>query len=229
MGRAVQRGLPAPRPRLCSPAQLVWRDGTAYLAGDERKPFELLLRFFPAEWMPNLPGRCGWRNHFRGSRTPASNPGTAVLSQSKRFPLVWDELRTPLPTWRALLPETRDPRDVAGRPDDSWVLKPALGRVGEGIGLAGATSEKGWREIRRGVRWRPGGWIAQRRFAVRPVDAPGGAVRPCLGVYVVDGRATGIYGRASNGLRIDAYARDLAVLLPASESSAGDASAGEAS
>ena len=91
---------------------------------------DFLVRFFPAEWLPNLPKPCGWKNFFGGCRTPASNPAYALLTQSKRFPLVWDRLVTGLPTWRRLLPETRDPREVGWRRDEGWVLKPALGRVG---------------------------------------------------------------------------------------------------
>ncbi len=40
------------------------------------------------------------------------NPGSAVLTESKRFPLVWDRLSTELPTWRRLLPATVDVRDA---------------------------------------------------------------------------------------------------------------------
>ncbi|MBI5485778.1 MAG: glutathionylspermidine synthase family protein [Deltaproteobacteria bacterium] len=209
-GRIVERG---GRIRLCSPGQLDWRDGRAHLVGNGARPFDLLLRFFPAEWLPNLPRGAGWRRHFAGGRTPAANPATAVLTQSKRFPVVWDELRTPLPTWRALLPETRDPRGIEPH-DESWVFKPALGRVGEGIGLVGATSARDWRAIRRELHRRPGSWVAQRRFVVRPLAAPGGPVRVCLGVYVVDGRACGVYGRLARGPLIDAGAREAAVLLP---------------
>ncbi len=35
---------------------------------------------------------------------------------------------------------TRDPRDVPWQKDTNWVLKPAMGRVGESIGLAGVTT-----------------------------------------------------------------------------------------
>ena len=211
LGRQIERR--GGRTRLCSPGQLEWRDGQAHVLGCGKRPVDLLLRFFPAEWLPNLPRRSGWKRHFAGARTPASNPGTALLTQTKRFPLVWDELHTPLPTWRALLPETRDPREVDAR-DESWVLKPALGRVGEGIGLGGATSPADWRRIRRAARWWPRFWAAQRRFAVRPVETPDGPLQTCLGVYVVDGRACGIYGRAARGPLIDAFARDVPVLRP---------------
>jgi glutathionylspermidine synthase len=205
------RGL---RPVLAGPDRLRWQDGRAFLAGGAGAgPVGFLVRFFPAEWLPSLPGACGWRHFFGGSETPASNPAYALLTQSKRFPLVWDRLRAGLPTWRRLLPETRDPRDASWRRDDGWVLKPALGRVGDLIGVAGATGDREWEVIRRGARRHPRHWAAQRRFAAVPLQASEGRVYPCLGVYTVDGRAAGAYGRAASRPRIDHLAQDLAVLV----------------
>jgi hypothetical protein len=76
-----------------------------------------------------------------------SNPATAILTQTKRFPLIWDDLTTPLTTWRALLPETRDPRHAPWCDSDDWVIKPALGRVGEGVGLREIVDSKEMRRI----------------------------------------------------------------------------------
>jgi glutathionylspermidine synthase len=142
-----------------------------------------------------------------------SNPATALLTQSKRFPLVWDRLETPLPAWRSLLPETVDPRDSSWKRDPGWVLKPALGRVGDGIGLAGATPEKEWKMIRREVRFGPRWWAAQRRFTAIPLDVGGEAVYPCVGVYTIDGRAAGAYGRVARKPIINHLAQDAAVLV----------------
>src|SRR5687768_8503417 len=113
--------------RLVSPAQLRWHDGRACLAGG-REAAGVIARFYPAEWLADLPRDCHWQRFFRNGVTPVSNPATALLTQSKRLPLLWDRLRTPMTTWRALLPETRHPRDVPWRETDGWVLKPALGR-----------------------------------------------------------------------------------------------------
>ena len=205
------RGL---RPVLTGPDHLRWTGGRARLESDAfRGPVDFLLRFFPAEWLPNLPRACGWERFLAGSETPICNPAYALLTQSKRFPLVWDRLSTPLPTWRRLLPETRDPRAVGWRNDDGWVLKPALGRVGDLIGLRGATDDKEWKTIRSGVRWWPRHWVAQRRFTAVPLATPEGDVYPCLGVDTIDGRAAGAYGRAARKPRIDHLAQDIAVLL----------------
>lgn len=206
-----------------SPAHIAW-DGAQPLvctpAGE--CPADLLVRFFPAEWLANLgrarslPGglRADWRRFFGPCEVPASNPPRALLTQSKRFPLVWDRLHTPLPAWRELLPETRDPRACDWRRDERWILKPALGRVGEGIGMRGVTPEKTWRQIARHARWFPGAWAAQRAFEAVPVYGPDGTpVHSCVGVFTVDGRACGAYGRIAPRALIDGRAADIAVLI----------------
>jgi hypothetical protein len=210
--RLEQLGL---RTCLIGPDQLRWQSGRAHIATAwQNGPADVLLRFFPAEWLPNLPRRCGWPHFFAGARTPLSNPATALLTQSKRFPLAWDQLEEPLQTWRALLPDTRDPRAASWRGGD-WMLKPALGRVGDGIGAPGFSEAKEWRKIARDARWHPRDWAAQRRFEIVPVESAAGPLYPCLGVYTIDGAAAGIYGRLAARPIVDHRAQDVAVLLEA--------------
>ena len=206
------------RASLVSPADLRWRRGHAYLAGEwGDSPVDLIVRFFPAEWLPNLPGTCGWMHFFHGARTPISNPATALLTQSKRFPLVWDALRTPLPAWRALLPETRDPRDCDWRRDEAWVVKPVFGRVGEDVGIPGVTAAKEWSGLARDVGRHPRHWIAQRRFEPTALVAGDTCLHPCIGVYTVNARVAGAYGRLGRLPLIDWRAQDVAVLVEREE------------
>jgi len=202
------------RVSLVSPAHLRWREGRAAVeTAWESGPLDAVVRFYPAEWMDNLPDACGWTSFFECTSTPVSNPGTALLTQSKRFPLAWDHLHTPMPTWRARLPETRDPRDVRWQGHDDWVLKPALGRVGEDVGIAGVTSPAEWTRITRDVRRHPTHWVAQRRFAATPLRIGGMDRYPGVGVYTVNGCVAGAYGRIAERPLIDARARDAAVLI----------------
>jgi glutathionylspermidine synthase len=207
------------RALLAAPDHLRWRDGRAWIESEWfRGELDAIVRFFPAEWLPNLPRSSGWKHFFHGGKTPVSNPAAALLTQSKRFPLVWDRLETPLPAWRRLLPETRDPRETDWkRNPGGWVLKPALGRVGDGIGLVGATPEKEWKQIRREVRWGPRWWAAQRRFTAIPLRVAGEEVYPCVGVYTIDGRAAGAYGRVARTPIINHLAQDAAVLVEEEE------------
>ena len=206
-----QRGA---RVSLVSPLHLRWRHGHASLETDwVSGPVDAVLRFYPGEWMPNLPGACGWTSYFDGTQTPVSNPATALLTQSKRFPLIWDRLRTALPAWRALLPETRDPRDVRWQGSGDWVLKPALGRVGEDVAIAGVTPAQDSTRIAADVRRHPSHWIAQRRFVATPLIIAGVERYPGIGVYTVNGRVAGAYGRIAERPLIDSRARDAAVLI----------------
>jgi hypothetical protein len=134
------------------------------------------------------------------------------MIESKRFPLVWDRLGLALPTWRTLLPPTCDPRRLRGRFGREWVLKTAFCNTGDTVALADAPDRRRWSHAVWGARFFPGQWVAQRRFEALPISTPRGRMYPCLGVYTVDGRAAGIYGRMAHGPFIDLAAIEVAVL-----------------
>lgn len=212
--RAARLGL---LPTLLAPDHVTWVDGRARIAwGPEAGPLDALVRFFPAEWLPNLPRASRWPHFFRDARTPIANPGRALLTQTKRFPLLWDRLPLALATWRALLPETRDVR-ASDLDDPCWVVKPALGRLGDGIWIAGVTAPSERAATERDVRRHPEAWVAQRRFEAVPIDGPAGPIYPSIGVYTVDGRVCGAYGRAARRPLIDSAAVDCAVCIPKEE------------
>jgi len=201
---------------LLSPDGLKWSNEGEASAITSAGPVRLsaMLRFFPAEWLPNLPWRSGWRWHFSGAKTPMSNPATALLTQSKRFPLVWDKLGIALAAWHSLLPESRDPRGLQWKKDeDSWLLKPAMGRVGHHVGIREACDANEWESIQQAAKHNPSAWIAQKRFESVPIEADGAKWHVCLGIYTLDGRVAGAYGRVSDRPRIDQFARDIAVFI----------------
>jgi hypothetical protein len=154
-----------------------------------------------------------WRPFFRDGRTPVCNPGTALLAESKRFPLVWDKLRTRLRSWRRLLPETRDPRDAPWQSDDGWLLKTAFCNTGDTVSAASITPAKDWRKTRWLARLFPRDWVAQRRFETSSIESPLGDMYPCVGVYTIDGRAAGAYVRLSHRPIVDYRAIDAAMLI----------------
>jgi hypothetical protein len=194
------------------PDHIAWEGARARLRREGMdEPLDFLLRFFPAEWLTDLPMRAAWPRFFAGGETPCCNPARSVLCQSKRFPLAWDRMETPLPTWRRLLPESRDPSRAPWKTDPDWIVKPAFGRVGAGIGMQGFTPAAEWKAIRRSVFWRRHRWVAQRRFNCLPLDA--GGMMPCLGVYTVDGRAAGAFARLTSRAVIDHLSRDTAVFV----------------
>jgi hypothetical protein len=205
------------------PTQVEWDNGHAKL---QRWAVDCIFRFFQGEWLSRLrttgtvvlrrttvPVVHCWQSFLRGGRTPVCNPGTALFVESKRFPLVWDELKTAMPVWRALLPETRDPRSAPWRRDTDWLLKAAFGNNGDEVADRERNTRRDWRKAAWAARLRPTQWAAQRRFDVLPVATPCGPMYPCLGVYAVNGRASGIYGRMSARPFIDYSAIDVAVLV----------------
>jgi glutathionylspermidine synthase len=195
--------------QLGHPGQVTWAGGRARLGG---VALDAVIRFFQGEWLGRLPAATGWRHFLRGGRTPVCNPGSAIITESKRFPVVWGELTTPLPTWRALLPETGDPRAVPWRREPGWLLKAAFANNGDEVHDRARGRPGAWRRAAWAARVSPGGWAAQRHFDPLPVATPDGMMYPCLGVYTIDGRAAGIYGRLSPRPLIDYAAMDVAVL-----------------
>jgi len=196
-----------------APEHLRWQDGKArsIVAGEEG-PVDGVVRFFPLEWLPNLPRGSGWQGYFN-CETPSCNHPAAMLTQSKRLPLVWDSLGLELPYWKALLPETREP-DAIAQGQEGWIFKPAFGRVGEGITIKGAMPEKELQKIEKAAQRQKRCWVAQRRFHSVPVISPEGqAFHMCLGVFTVDNRAAGFYARISESPRIDENAQDIPVLI----------------
>jgi glutathionylspermidine synthase len=202
-----QRGITS---HWATPADLRWKFGHAYLESRvSLGPIGAIVRFFQAEWL----NARSCAPLFVGGQTPVCNSGIAVLTESKRFPLVWDHLSTALPTWRRLLPTTADPRDADWLRDDSWLVKSALCNTGDTVVIRSLLSNDQWRSATRAVRRHPGAWVAQRRFEACPIQTPAGPIYPCIGVYTVDGCPTGLYGRFSYTPVIDFAAVDVAILI----------------
>ncbi|MCI0635415.1 MAG: glutathionylspermidine synthase family protein [Actinobacteria bacterium] len=203
---------------LAQPQHLRWRDGRAHVESDwHRGPVDFVVRFFQAEWLPRLPRRVAWQPLISGGRTPVANPGIAVLLESKRFPLAWDRLRTLLPTWRELLPETRElPRDT-WRTDASWVLKSAYSNNGDDVLNRDLSPPAEWSKATRWFARAPRHSVAQRRFDSLPLGTPWGPMHVCIGVYTVEGIASGMYGRVSHLPIVDYRSSDAAVLIGVDE------------
>jgi len=200
------------QPIFVAPNQLRWSKGRAQLCQPlGGHPIDAIVRFYPAEWLASLKSDCTWEMFFRDSSTPMSNPATAIVVQSKRFPLVWNELRTEMKLWRSLLPETRAIEDIPDLGD--WVIKPIFGRVGEDVAMAGCTPQPRMQATIQSAKKAPKQWIAQRRFQALPLEGAEGKVYPTVGVFVIDGKAVGAYGRIAHKPLIDNEAQDIAVLV----------------
>ena len=194
------------RAALCGPANLRWNRNQPMLWGE---PVAAIVRFVQAEWLPKLTR--DWRQWLT-SDAPVLNPLSATIVESKRFPLTWAALASPLQAWQHLLPETADPRTANWQSCD-WIVKPAYGNTGDDVAGIDFTPPAVWKKIARDVRRHPRDWVAQRRFELPTIDTPAGPRRPCIGVYTIGGNTVGAYGRLSLGPVVDYTAVDVAVLV----------------
>ncbi len=195
------------------PDHMKWADKMAVsIAEGNEGAVDGILRFFPLEWLLNLPWRADWKGYY-DTRTPSCNHPVSIFAQSKRLPIVWDKLGVDIPAWKKLLPETRDPRALKAE-DGEWIYKPALGRVGEGISIKEAIPEKEMLKIKKAALRNPANWVVQRRFQSQPlVTEENETYHLCVGVFTVEGKSAGFYGRISPYPRMDAKARDIPILV----------------
>lgn len=178
-----------------NPAALEWtRTGGCTLAGSGR-PVSAIIRFYQIEWLCRLPYNSRWRRLLESHDPPVLNPTISAVSESKRFPLTFRHSQL-CPTWQALMPECRDPREISGDWDD-WVLKASYSNTGDRILLVGDLPRNERAEAIKAAQRRPSKWVAQRRFTTLSLNTSRGPVFPCVGVFVVGGRAAGAYVRLS--------------------------------
>jgi glutathionylspermidine synthase len=205
--RGVETHLGNPQHLRCDRGRLVMD------VGADTVPLALVVRFHQAEWLSQK-AHASIAPHLLGdSETPVVNPGHAVVGESKRLPLVWDELGLKMDAWRRLLPETRDPRDAPWLRDSGWLLKTAFCNTGDSVSSPLSLSRREWIRAAADAAVFPRHWVAQRRFEVVPLDTPVGAMYPCIGVYTIGGRACGLYGRLSKTPVVTYAAADVAVLI----------------
>ena len=180
------------------PSHLNWEHNKAEKIG-------AIMRYYPVEWLEfaqNVDWRC-----FVNSKTPSSNHPIALLTQSKRLPLIWDDLQLEIPMWKQLLPETKCVTSCANKAD--FILKPAFGRVGEGINIPHTLSQEENLDILKAATEDPGQWVGQKMFESVPIDG----LHLNLGVFVVEGEFAGLYARGSTKPRIDSDASEMPVLV----------------
>ena len=195
-----------------------FRDKKAFsiLKGNETK-LGGMVRVFPIEWLKDLPKCYRWTDYFT-TTTMCCNHAVAIYTQTKRFPLVWDKLEKHglrFDMWRKLLPNTYDPKDVNLKTSTKeYIIKPALGRVGEDVTIEGTMPQKNIDSIKKLSRRYPKHYIAQEKFKSVPVLADNGIrYHICIGAFSVNGKFAGLYGRLSLSPRMDRNAIDAAVVI----------------
>ena len=172
---------------------------------------DLIFRFTPLEWLIKVKPKT-WDGYF-DTLTPSCNHPISMFAQTKRFPLIWDDLEKQgisLTVWKKLLPKTTEVKNANG----NYIYKPACGRVGEKISIKEACSDKEYKEILKDVSMHPKKYIAQEKFISKPIKGLSDKLyHVCLGSYAIDGKHAGFYARISDKPRIDSSAEDIPVII----------------
>lgn len=206
------------------------QEAVSILGGNVGK-VDTIVRFTPLEWLTDMKyerrlagfwrsaprASDAWKGYF-DSVTTACNHPVAIFAQTKRFPLVWDQLEAygaDFTAWRALLPLTIEVNDVKKQErQEGFIFKPACGRVGEDIAIKEACTKGEYEKILREVKKHPRKFLAQKRFDSKPLTSEvGESFHVCVGSYCIDGKAAGYYARISSQPRIDSRAADIPVLI----------------
>jgi glutathionylspermidine synthase len=198
-----------------TPAALEWtQTGDCRLSGSG-VAVSAIIRFYQIEWLCALSSHTRWRRLLESRDVPVLNPTISAISESKRFPLLLSDSKI-CPTWHALVPECRDPREISSG-WDSWVLKACYSNTGDRVLIVGDLPRKERGQAIRTAQRRASEWVAQRRFTTIPLETIRGPVFPCVGVFVVRGRAAGAYVRLSAHQVTDGAALEAPLLIDRTE------------
>jgi hypothetical protein len=173
------------------------------------RPLSALYRYYPTEYMQGLSNVAELVRALERGAVRTLTSFSWYPAQSKfAYARAWAEKAALDPALsRAVertLPFTVDvaslsvPRLLAERRE--WVLKRALGRVGDQVVVGELTDEALWANVVDDVMaFRAHGerWVAQRRVLQRALSTPWGPRLVTLGAYLCDGRFSGYFARLS--------------------------------
>jgi len=197
-----------------SPSELTWEHGCASFRSDPAVKIDLVVRFYRVEWLSQLPGWTGWKHIFRGKGpTRVINPAIAAISESKRLGLCFHHLSGRAATFRRLLPQCREPSEIRGLPKADWALKATYSNTGDEVHLGTDMTFRDWSRLLAKATRDPRRWVAQRRFETLSLPSMAGPVKPCVGVFVIAGRAAGAYVRLSRRQITDACALETPLFI----------------
>lgn len=198
----VRRALEAQGVRVVvgPPTAPAWRGGDLRVGGEVVRA---LYRYFPTEWMSGQHNVDGIARAVEQGRVCTLTGFSHVFCQSKlAFARCWEQAEGDAGA-RRLLPETHAVLDVVRqtltRERHAWVVKRAMGRVGEEVFVGALFEDRAeWAALVDQVRAlaaRGESWIAQRFVDQRRVPTPFGPRYLTLGAYVLDGAFAGYFAR----------------------------------
>ena len=205
---------------LAPPTAPRYRDGKVMIGNTE---IRALYRYFPAEYMEGQANVPGLIAAIEAGKLRTISSFSQIFMQSKlAFARAWKASESaPFLLDRGLLAahvpatfELReiDPERLAIERND-WVVKRALGRVGDEVFVGSLVSDADWVRLLADVRARVAKgetWIAQRFIRQRAIETPWGPRLVTLGAYVLDGSFVGYFARLTR----DSHVSHDALVLP---------------
>ncbi len=170
-------------------------------------PVAALYRYYPTEYMEGQRNLDALATAVAGGSVRTLSSFAHIYLQSKlAFARAWaferqSELRTL--ALRQHVPETFElgelPREQLIAEREKWVLKRALGRVGDEVFVGDLITDEDWAKLQdtlAALSWQRGErWIAQRYVPQQPIPTPFGDLLVTLGAYLLDGRFVGYFAR----------------------------------
>lgn len=200
----LREGVPA---ILAPPTALRFRDGALRVSG---QAVGALYRYFPTEYMEGQNNLDDIITAVESGQVRTLSSFAQIYPQSKlAFARTW-ALRDQLSTadqdaiarhMPATFTYSEEHREVLRADRKSWVLKRALGRVGDEVFVGSLVDDEDWPQLLELVstRCREGEvWLAQRFIPQRLIETPYGPRLVTLGVYLLDGRFAGYFARLTS-------------------------------
>ncbi len=210
-----RRGIPA---TLASPTALR-RHKRGLRIGDER--VSVLYRYFPTEYMDGQRNLSAIEAAVAAGEVRTLSNFAEIYTQSKlafaRAHALAETLSTEQKESLRFIPSTYSLLDLpleqllAERP--RWVLKRALGRVGEEVFVGPLLRDTDWHSVlhKAYAEHQQGEvWVVQQFVPQRAIASPYGPLLLTLGAYVLDGRFCGYFARVTP----DSHASHSALCLP---------------
>lgn len=217
------------RTRRCPATAPRWQGDAVYVG---QTPVAALYRFFPMEYMDGQRNLEGLISAVASGRLKTLSSFAHIYSQSKLAFARGGALRDRLAAADALALAEHTPLscELGDLPAEQlraeraqWVLKRALGRVGDEVFVGALLTDEDWASLCAAVTAAITGpaeerWIAQRFVPQQSIATPLGDMLVTLGVYVLDGRFVGYFARLSPHSHVshDALCVPVFVGLPAS-------------
>lgn len=210
-----RRNIPAV---LASPTALR-RMGKGLRIGKDR--ISVLYRYFPTEYMDGQRNLSAIADAVEHGEVRTLSNFAEIYTQSKlafaRVHALSDSLHDSDRAGLRYIPLTHavtdlDVLDLLSQ-RSQWVLKRALGRVGEEVFVGSLLGDEDWKKViekARSEHEQGEAWVLQKFVPQRPIESPYGPLLLTLGAYVLDGNFCGYFARVTP----ESHASHSALCLP---------------